>query len=420
MAKDEVEDGRPLVVLTVADFDPAGWQMPISIGRKLQALRDLCFPGLQFKVVPVAMTPEQVREFGLPSTPLKQKEKRADKWLAEFGLAQTELDALATARPDILRQVVEQGLDPFYDRTLAGRIARAKDEWHGRAQRIIDARVDPEEVEGIQRDLDDLAADATRRIEAIKAEISERVSEADERLRAMVSGIRLPPIPKVPEAVLPTGETHVVRVVLDRANARPEGPENLRRRRVMTAVVLGIDIGATGAVALLTADGELVWVEDMPVLNDGPAGRRTVNAPLLAELLAKSHATQAFVEFVAARPGESSTGAFSFGRSRGVIEGVCAALSIPVTMLTPPRWKRIIGIAPGKGGKDAARSEAIRRWPGRASLFARKSDDGRAEAALIAVAGLNEIPGRRPHDGDRDVCPVQGNDAPRGLLKHQN
>ena len=129
---------------------------------------------------------------------------------------------------------------------------------------------------------------------------------------------------------------------------------------VMTAVVLGIDIGATGAVALLTADGELVWVEDMPVLNDGPAGRRTVNAPLLAELLAKSHATQAFVEFVAARPGESSTGAFSFGRSRGVIEGVCAALSIPVTMLTPPRWKRIIGIAPGKGGKDAARSEAIR------------------------------------------------------------
>ena len=132
MAKDGVEDGRPLVVLTVADFDPAGWQMPISIGRKLQALRDLCFPGLQFKVVPVAMTPEQVREFGLPSTPLKQKEKRAEQMARRVRAPQTELDALATARPDILRQVVEQGLDPFYDRTLAGRIARTKDEWHGR------------------------------------------------------------------------------------------------------------------------------------------------------------------------------------------------------------------------------------------------------------------------------------------------
>jgi hypothetical protein len=33
-------------------------------------------------------------------------------------------------------------------------------------------------------------------------------------------------------------------------------------------------------------------------------------------------------------------------------------------------------------------AEAIRRWPDKAALFARVKDDGRAEAALIAVAGL--------------------------------
>jgi hypothetical protein len=38
--------------------------------------------------------------------------------------------------------------------------------------------------------------------------------------------------------------------------------------------------------------------------------------------------------------------------------------------------------------KDMARGEAIRRWPGRAGLFARGKDDGRAEAALIGIAGL--------------------------------
>jgi hypothetical protein len=43
--------------------------------------------------------------------------------------------------------------------------------------------------------------------------------------------------------------------------------------------------------------------------------------------------------------------------------------------------------------KDAARSEAIRRWPSKAGLFARKMDDGRAEAALIAVAGLARFNG---------------------------
>ncbi len=40
------------------------------------------------------------------------------------------------------------------------------------------------------------------------------------------------------------------------------------------------------------------------------------------------------------------------------------------------------------GAKDTARSEAIRRWPDKAGLFARVKDDGRADAALIAVAGL--------------------------------
>ena len=44
MAAAAAEDGRPMRVFTLADCDPAGWQMPVSIGRKLQALRDLLAP----------------------------------------------------------------------------------------------------------------------------------------------------------------------------------------------------------------------------------------------------------------------------------------------------------------------------------------------------------------------------------------
>ncbi len=153
--------------------------------------------------------------------------------------------------------------------------------------------------------------------------------------------------------------------------------------------IIGIDIGSKGALALLSPTGELLEIEDMPILRDGPANRPNVNAPLLAEIVYRWQATTAFVEFVSARPGEGATGAFSFGRSKGVIEGVCAAAGLPVAFLTPPVWKRAVGIPPGRdGAKDAARSEAIRRWPGQAALFARVKDDGRAEAALIAVAGL--------------------------------
>ncbi len=157
----------------------------------------------------------------------------------------------------------------------------------------------------------------------------------------------------------------------------------------MTALVIGIDPGLGGALALLTSDGVLIDIDDMPVLADGAAGRRAINAPLLAARVRAWGAGQAFCELVGPRPGEGAVGAFGFGRSRGVIEGTLGALSVPVEMVAPAWWKRRIGIPAGKDGtKDLARSEAIRRWPVMADRFARKKDDGRAEAALIAVAGM--------------------------------
>lgn len=157
----------------------------------------------------------------------------------------------------------------------------------------------------------------------------------------------------------------------------------------MTALIAGIDIGNKGAIAILDGSGDLLTIEDMPILRDGPNSRPAISAPLLASIFRNLRPSVAYVEFVGARPGEAACGAFAFGRSRGVIEGVLGAAAIPVTLLTPASWKRAIGIPPGKdGAKDMARSEAIRRWPAKADLFARKGDHGRAEASLIAIAGL--------------------------------
>lgn len=152
--------------------------------------------------------------------------------------------------------------------------------------------------------------------------------------------------------------------------------------------VLGIDIGVTGALALLTDSGELVDVWTMPCLRDGPKNRQTINAPLLAELIYKSHASRAFVERVGPRPAEGPVGAFAFGDCKGVVRGVLAAAAIPTLFIQPAAWKRAVGVPPGKDMKDAARSEAIRRWPGHAGRFGLKKDDGKAEAALIALCGL--------------------------------
>ena len=152
-------------------------------------------------------------------------------------------------------------------------------------------------------------------------------------------------------------------------------------------IFLGIDPGAHGAVAVLDRNGNLIAVHDMPAIEENN-GRLATNAPLLAAVVAKSQATRAYVEFVGARPTDAKASAFSFGRARGVIEGVAGALAIPVTFITPPTWKRAAGIAPGPENKDQARARAIARWPGQAEMFARKRDLDRAEAALIGWAGL--------------------------------
>lgn len=151
--------------------------------------------------------------------------------------------------------------------------------------------------------------------------------------------------------------------------------------------VVGIDPGAHGAIAVLDDGGQLLAVEDMPATREAN-GRHATNAPLLASILARSHARIAFCEFVGARPTDAKVSAFAFGRARGIIEGCAGALGLPIVFLAPATWKRASEIAPGAENKDLARTRAIARWPGHADFFARKSDVDRAEACLIAAAGL--------------------------------
>ena len=66
LAHTGAEDGRRTIVFYLSDSDPAGWNMAVEVARKLQAFRDLKFPGLEFELHPIALTPDQVREYGLP------------------------------------------------------------------------------------------------------------------------------------------------------------------------------------------------------------------------------------------------------------------------------------------------------------------------------------------------------------------
>jgi hypothetical protein len=194
MAKDGASDGRPMQIFTLSDCDPAGWQMPVSIGRKLQALHDLSFPTLQFALRPIALTHDQVRELGLPSTPLKETERRADRWRQAFGVEQTEIDALATIQPDVLTAIVRDEIAPFWDRTLELRVSRASMAWRASAQAALTD----------QSDAGSLAALRRQAVERL-AGIEQDIASLNEALRqAVPDTITLPAI-EIPEAEIDAG-----------------------------------------------------------------------------------------------------------------------------------------------------------------------------------------------------------------------
>jgi hypothetical protein len=203
MAKDAAEDGRPLVVFTISDCDPAGHQMPVSIGRKLQALRDLLFPELRFEVVPAALTVDQVRELNLPSTPLKETEKRASRWREAFGVEQTEVDALATLRSDALREIVNRAFDPYFDRHLDDRVSDAEDRWLEAAQVAMSQQID-----------DDVLANLRDQAAGRLDELREEIERINAQLRLATGDISLPEI-EVPEAEVDDETPRLALVSLD-------------------------------------------------------------------------------------------------------------------------------------------------------------------------------------------------------------
>lgn len=141
------------------------------------------------------------------------------------------------------------------------------------------------------------------------------------------------------------------------------------------SITIGVDPGKTGAIALLDYS-VLVDVYDMPIADN------RVSPALLGDLEDWDHDTfgTVVIEDVHAMPGQGVTSMFSFGRSLGAVEGFFAAKGRRTVYVAPSRWKRDLGL--GKD-KDAARGRAIELWPAKAQLFARKKDNGRAEAALI-------------------------------------
>jgi hypothetical protein len=99
-----------------------------------------------------------------------------------YGIEQTEIDALATLRPDVLTAIARVALDPFFDHTLAKRYRHAEREWHRMAQ----ARL-AEHFNGTLDDAWQAAAEARATLEARVKVLRDLAEGFDEALPNFIS-----------------------------------------------------------------------------------------------------------------------------------------------------------------------------------------------------------------------------------------
>lgn len=152
---------------------------------------------------------------------------------------------------------------------------------------------------------------------------------------------------------------------------------------------IGVDPGLTGAIAVL-CNNDLVDILDMPSIAATKGKGNIVSPQLLTanvEKILKSIDDNCVVscniEQVSAMPGQGVASTFKFGRSLGVAEGVIAAAKIPITYVTPQKWKKQQGLI--RRDKDSSRQLCLQMFPNKVHYFKRKKDNGRSDAVLIAM-----------------------------------
>lgn len=158
-------------------------------------------------------------------------------------------------------------------------------------------------------------------------------------------------------------------------------------------IVVGIDPGLSGALAVWDTDTQALTIHDMPVFEHVVPGkkavRRVLNEVELARLTFNVIPGEPLVwlEQVNGLPGQSGPGAFSFGQVYGAIRMAVLAAGLPLNVVQPAIWKSAMRVRRSDAPKEASRARASELLPQYAHLWARKKDADRAEAALIALYG---------------------------------
>ena len=146
----------------------------------------------------------------------------------------------------------------------------------------------------------------------------------------------------------------------------------------MYKCILGCDPGLSGAIAIYYPDHPMCIA-----CFDMPANAHGVDGYALSKIVKQFMPDVAFIEKVHSMPKQGVASTFTFGEAYGTAKGVFSALGIKIELVTARAWKKEFELT-----SDKVQSLEMARmfWPD-SDKFKRRKDDGRAEAALIAMYG---------------------------------
>lgn len=186
---------RPIRILYVSDFDPAGYGMPVAASRKIEFFahkhEDETGIKLDIQLHPVVLTHDQCEEYSLPRTPIKEGEHRAAKFEGRHGEGATELDALEALHPGELERILVAEIERFHSPDFEA-------EWdsvRGDTQSTVDEieseifERHAEETAALERRRADLEADTGEQVAELQRLVDERMADlrrlADERFTGL-------------------------------------------------------------------------------------------------------------------------------------------------------------------------------------------------------------------------------------------
>jgi hypothetical protein len=184
-------------VLYISDFDPAGRSMPVAVSRKIEFYQRNKYQDIDIQIEQIALTYEQCQEFKLPRTPIKETEKRINKFQSIYGEGATELDALEALHPGELAKIVRKELERFHDYELSNRCSVAATQIRNDLAKRRDSIVDQYK---------DQISDIRDRYETVRDRLEAEISEISQELGAVWHDIHvnlvesMPLDIKIPEA----------------------------------------------------------------------------------------------------------------------------------------------------------------------------------------------------------------------------